>query len=132
MSQLNKSEFNICVVGLGYVGLPLAARFALKNFHVIGFDIDKQRIKELNNLKDRNEDISQDNLEILVKKSFLTSDISDVNNCNIFIITVPTPINKDKLISLKGNHPLVLHKHFKTGTICISILGLFSFLIKKR
>ena len=105
MSQLNKSEFNICVVGLGYVGLPLAARFALKNFHVIGFDIDKQRIKELNNLKDRNEDISQDNLEILVKKSFLTSDISDVNNCNIFIITVPTPINKDKTPDL---NPIIL------------------------
>ena len=47
--NFNKGNYKICIVGLGYVGLPLAARFSLKKFNVVGFDIDKKRVKELSN-----------------------------------------------------------------------------------
>ena len=53
MIALDKNNFNICVVGLGYVGLPLAARFALKGFNVIGFDINEDRIQQLVNRVDK-------------------------------------------------------------------------------
>ncbi len=92
----NKEDYKICIVGLGYVGLPLAARFALKGFCVIGFDIKKERINQLINKVDINNDISDKNLEILVKNSKLTSKINEIKDSNIYIITVPTPINEDK------------------------------------
>ena len=81
---------------MGYVGLPLAARFSLKGFDVTGFDIKEKRINELVNKIDINNDISDTNLEILVKNSELTSNIDEIKGSNIFIITVPTPINEDK------------------------------------
>ena len=96
MEILNKQDYRICIVGLGYVGLPLAARFALKGFDVIGFDINEERINQLTNQIDINNDISDKNLEILVKNSKLSSKINEIKDSNIFIITVPTPINDDK------------------------------------
>ncbi len=94
--NLNKNNYKICIVGLGYVGLPLAARFSLKGFDLIGFDINQERVEELRNLVDRNNDIDLENLKVLKKNSQLTSDELDLKDCNIFIVTVPTPINKDK------------------------------------
>ena len=67
MKNLNKKDYKICIVGLGYVGLPLAARFALKGFDVTGFDIKKERVNQLANKIDINNDISDKNLESLVK-----------------------------------------------------------------
>ena len=99
--KFKKSDFKICIVGLGYVGLPLAARFSLKGFDVIGFDINESRIKELKNNIDRNNDIELQHLEVLTLNSKVSSDSSDINDCNIFIITVPTPINKDKTPNLE-------------------------------
>ena len=96
MKNLNKENYKICIVGLGYVGLPLAARFSLKGFDVTGFDIKEERINQLANKIDINNDISDTNLEILIKNSKLTSNIDEIKKCNIFIITVPTPINEDK------------------------------------
>ena len=96
MKKLNKDDYKICVVGLGYVGLPLAARFSLKGFNITGFDIKKERINQLNKKVDVNNDISDRNLETLVKNSKLTSNINEIKESNIFIITVPTPINTDK------------------------------------
>ena len=57
MKNLNKEDYKICIVGLGYVGLPLAARFSLKGFDVIGFDIKKERVNQLVNKIDINNDI---------------------------------------------------------------------------
>ena len=94
--NLNKNNYKICIVGLGYVGLPLAARFSLKGFDLIGFDINQERVEELRNLVDRNNDIDLENLKVLKKNSQLTSDELDLKDCNILIVTVPTPINKDK------------------------------------
>ena len=98
---LNKNNFNICVVGLGYVGLPLAARFSLKGFNVIGFDINENRVNELKDHNDCNDDISIENLETLNRKSKITSEVDDIKGSNIFIVTVPTPINEDKTPDLK-------------------------------
>ena len=96
MKKFYKEDYKICIVGMGYVGLPLAARFSLKGFDVTGFDIKEKRINELVNKIDINNDISDTNLEILVKNSELTSNIDEIKGSNIFIITVPTPINEDK------------------------------------
>ena len=101
MNNLNKEDYKVCIVGLGYVGLPLAARFSLKGFDVIGFDIKEERINQLAKKIDINDDISDANLETLVKNSKLTSDIDEIKESNIFIITVPTPINEDKTPDLK-------------------------------
>ena len=101
MKKLNKKDYKICVVGLGYVGLPLAARFSLKGFEVTGFDIKEERINELTNKVDINNDVSDENLETLVKNSKLTSNIDEIKGSNIFIITVPTPINADKTPDLE-------------------------------
>lgn len=101
MKKFNKKEYKICIVGLGYVGLPLAARFALKGFNVTGFDIKEERVNQLINKIDVNDDISYENLEILSKNSKLTSHINDIKESNIFIVTVPTPINEDKTPNLE-------------------------------
>ena len=101
MKNLNKKDYKICIVGLGYVGLPLAARFSLKGFDVTGFDIKKERINQLANKIDINNDVSDTSLETLVKNSKLTSDINEIKHSNIFIITVPTPINEDKTPNLE-------------------------------
>jgi UDP-N-acetyl-D-glucosamine/UDP-N-acetyl-D-galactosamine dehydrogenase len=99
--NINKSDYKICIVGLGYVGLPLAARFSLKEFDLIGFDINKKRVDELKSNIDKNDDIKIDNLKVLNQNSKLTSDPKDVKDCNIFIVTVPTPINADKTPDLE-------------------------------
>jgi len=84
--------YKIGVIGLGYVGLPLAIEFG-KHFSVSAFDIDKSRINQLKNKFDKNLDISA--LEISKsKKLVLTNNIINLSECNFIIVTVPTPINK--------------------------------------
>jgi UDP-N-acetyl-D-galactosamine dehydrogenase len=100
MKKFNKKDYKICIVGLGYVGLPLAARFALKGFNVTGFDIKEERVNQLINKIDINDDISHENLEILNKDAKLTTHINDIKESNVFIVTVPTPINEDKTPNL--------------------------------
>ena len=83
----------ICIVGLGYVGLPLATAFSEK-FQVIGFDINIKRIQELKKNIDKTHEVEKKVLESLGDKLKLTAEIKDIINCNIYIITVPTPIHK--------------------------------------
>lgn len=92
----------ICILGIGYVGLPLAIEFS-KNNHVIGFDTNKKKIKILNKGIDPNNDLRKEELKILKKKKNLKFSyfLSDISDCNIFIITVPTPIYKNKNPDLK-------------------------------
>jgi UDP-N-acetyl-D-galactosamine dehydrogenase len=105
MQLINK---NIAIIGLGYVGLPLAIEFG-KKFRTIGFDIDKNRIDELTNGKDRTNEADLEQLKISISKSnddhnlglFFSSDIKDIVNSNIFIITVPTPIDQFKAPDLR-------------------------------
>ena len=84
----------IAIIGLGYVGLPLALAFGEK-FHTIGFDINKNRIKELINKKDSNL-LSKKKFFYKAKKLSFSSNQNDLKKINIFIITVPTPIKKNK------------------------------------
>jgi UDP-N-acetyl-D-galactosamine dehydrogenase len=114
MKKFNKEDYKICIIGLGYVGLPLAARFSLKGFDITGFDINEERINQLVNKIDINNDISHINLEILVKNSKLTSNIDEIKGSNIFIITVPTPINSDKTPDLR---PLIACSELVGGII---------------
>jgi len=83
----------ICLIGLGYVGLPLAVAFAEK-FKVIGFDINQSRISELENGHDRNLEVGDDLLNSINNDITYTADIQDAKDCNIYIVTVPTPIDK--------------------------------------
>ncbi len=92
--HFNKSKVNIAVIGLGYVGLPLAVEFS-KYFNVIGFDINKTRIQELSNGIDRTQEIESETL-FLNKTLRFSSEISEIAHANIYIITVPTPIDKFK------------------------------------
>jgi len=119
--MFKKEDYKICVIGLGYVGLPLAARFALKGFDLTGFDIKEDRINQLTNQVDINNDISKKNLEVFVRNSKLTSNINEIKDNNIYIITVPTPINEDKtpdLTPLKESSKLV-GSIIKKGSIVI-------------
>jgi len=83
----------ICLVGLGYVGLPLAVAFAEK-FQVVGFDISQSRIHELKNGYDRTFEIDDNLLDSVKKNITYTSNIQDSKDCNIYIVTVPTPIDE--------------------------------------
>jgi UDP-N-acetyl-D-galactosamine dehydrogenase len=84
----------IAIIGLGYVGLPLAIEFA-KHFPVIGFDINGKRIAELNAGHDHTLETDPEELRALLKKGLVfTSGLEDIRATNIFIITVPTPIDR--------------------------------------
>ena len=92
-------EQKIAIVGLGYVGLPLALEFGKKT-NVIGFDINKNRIDELKKGIDKTKESSENEFRMADKLSF-TSDKTKINDCNVFIVTVPTPIDKFNAPDLK-------------------------------
>ncbi|CDN32042.1 UDP-glucose dehydrogenase [Mucinivorans hirudinis] len=85
----------IAVVGLGYVGLPLARLFSTK-YKTVGFDINKGRVAELMTGLDSTLEVSNDILkEAIDKHGFVCScDINDIKECNVFVVTVPTPVDK--------------------------------------
>mgnify|MGYP006126745917 CR=1 FL=1 len=90
----------ISIIGLGYVGLPLSLAFSEKKIKVIGYDSSLKRVKELNNSNDINGEFSKE--EISSSKNIVfTHNSSDIIDANIYIITVPTPINKDKNPNLR-------------------------------
>jgi UDP-N-acetyl-D-galactosamine dehydrogenase len=94
VNQFKKSNLSIAIIGLGYVGLPLAVEFG-KKFSVIGFDINNQRINSLNQGYDETLEISKSELKSAKSLSF-TSDKDLLAKSNIYIVTVPTPIDKFK------------------------------------
>ena len=87
------NNIKIAIIGLGYVGLPLAHAFSDK-YKVVGFDIDKGRITELNQGYDRTLELDENQMhEALTKGMEFTDNLEDIRSCNIYIITVPTPID---------------------------------------
>lgn len=97
-------HLKLCIIGLGYVGLPLAHAFA-KKYEVVGFDIHQVRIDELNQAHDKTLELSSEQLkEVLpsfnsslkINHLKLTTNIEDIRDCNVYIVTVPTPIDKNK------------------------------------
>ncbi len=93
-----KNKILISVIGLGYVGLPLAVTFSRK-YNVIGFDINNDRINELLNCFDRTKEVSK--AELQSSKIKLTSNLSELKKANFHIVTVPTPIDEDKQPDLR-------------------------------
>jgi UDP-N-acetyl-D-galactosamine dehydrogenase len=103
---MTKSEKKIAIIGLGYVGLPLAIEFA-KKYKVLGYDIDTSRIKELTSGKDRTKEADIQNMSqviTLAKNSSIglhfSSTPADLEDYNIYIVTVPTPIDQFKAPNL--------------------------------
>lgn len=92
MSILNIRDKKIAIIGLGYVGLPLAVEFGKKR-PVVGFDINQARISELRSGKDGTLEVSETDLG-LAKHLAYSHDPADLSSCEIFIVTVPTPIDK--------------------------------------
>jgi len=118
---MTDNNIKLAVIGLGYVGLPLARLFATK-FNVVGFDINKSRINDLLNGIDRTLEVKEDVLKaVLLDKNpiknaissspfgggcegaglFCTSDLADITECNYYIVTVPTPVDKNNKPDLK-------------------------------
>jgi UDP-N-acetyl-D-galactosamine dehydrogenase len=92
---------NIAIIGLGYVGLPLARLFATK-YLVVGFDINQPRVTALNKGEDTTLEVEKDILQkVLVKNLdakkglYCTTNLEDIKNCNYYVITVPTPVDKN-------------------------------------
>ena len=100
----------ISVLGLGYVGLPLALELAMTSFckrtgshlkrKIVGFDIDQNRIDQLKNGIDSTQEISSDEATSLSKITF-TKELDDIYDSDVFIVTVPTPIDSQKIPDLK-------------------------------
>jgi UDP-N-acetyl-D-galactosamine dehydrogenase len=93
-------QYHLTVIGLGYVGLPLAVEFA-KKYPVVGFDINKERIAELRSGNDHTLEITTDHLTSVLKKQvdgvnglWVSDQLEDIKTTNVFIITVPTPVDK--------------------------------------
>ena len=119
MQMFDNSSVKIAVIGLGYVGLPLAVEFS-HYFPVVGFDINEARIGELRNKIDRTQEVTA---ETLVKASKLEFShvVSDLETCNVFIVTVPTPIDnykKPDLVPLLKASETVGHA-LKAGDVVI-------------
>jgi len=108
----------ICVVGMGYVGLPLATAFS-KEFEVVGFDINKKKIEDLKKGIDSTGELSKEGLSS-VKIDF-TAEPSKIKECDFVIVAVPTPIDEDKipdLFCVKSASEIV-GKNLKKGAIVV-------------
>ena len=120
-------SYKISMIGLGYVGLPLAVEFA-KHYPVIGFDINQHRIDGINKGHDDTLEVDDDNLQSVLtttvpteKGLYLTSKLDEISSCNVYIVTVPTPVDKNNRPDLT---PLVkasesIGKVIKKGDIVI-------------
>ena len=111
--------FKIGILGLGYVGLPLAIEFG-KKYQVIGYDKKSKRVKELKSYYDNNFDINKKEF-LKSKKLNFTNNLNHLKSCNIFIITVPTPVTKKKIPDLRyiRNACLDISKLLKKDDIVI-------------
>ncbi len=113
------NSYKIAVIGLGYVGLPLAVEFG-KKIPTIGFDIDKERVAELSKGHDRTKELDVDQMALSTQLT-LSSNVAELNSCNVFIVTVPTPIDHNKKPDLR---PLIsasttIGKVLKKGDIVV-------------
>ncbi len=116
---MNLNHKNIAIIGLGYVGLPLAVAFS-KYFNVVGFDKNIQRVKELKKGIDVTKEIEKKDITKL-KKIKITHNQKDIKKCNIYIVTVPTPINeaKDPDLSYLADASTIISNVLKKDDIVI-------------
>ncbi|MFG6686990.1 nucleotide sugar dehydrogenase [Mariniflexile sp. HNIBRBA6329] len=120
-------SIKIAIIGLGYVGLPLARLFASK-YSVVGFDINQKRISELNQGKDITFEVEESLLLSVLKKNlnddiglYLSTNFEDLKDCNHYIVTVPTPIDKNNRPDLTPLYKSseIVGKALKHGDIVI-------------
>ena len=116
---MNLNNIKIAVIGLGYVGLPLAVELG-KKYSVTGFDINSNRIKELNNGNDSTLELEEDDI-FQAKNLKFTSNKSDISDANFYIVTVPTPIDElnspDLSIIIKATE--MLGEFIKNGDVVV-------------
>lgn len=97
---MNK-ELKIAVIGLGYVGLPLARLFSTK-YKTVGFDMNKARVNALMQGHDATLEVSDDLLQSAIKNGFVCSvNLDDIKDCNMYIVAVPTPVDENNRPNLK-------------------------------
>jgi len=109
----------IAIIGLGYVGLPLAIEFG-KRDKIVAFDVDKKRISELKKNYDRTKEFSSTDLKT-AKKIFFTSNKNELEKCNVYILAIPTPIDKNKKpdLSQLKNATKTVAKYIKNQDLVI-------------
>lgn len=123
---MSNTQEHIAVIGLGYVGLPLAVEFA-KHVPTKGFDINQTRIGELNSGVDNTLEVENDHLKSVIadkdadKGLYCTNNIDDIANCNYYIVTVPTPVDKYNRPDLTPLHKAseTVGKVLKKGDIVV-------------
>lgn len=118
INDLRERRARMAIIGLGYVGLPLAAAFS-RQFDVVGFDINRVRVDELKKAQDRTGELTADQLKSCTAE--FTCDPASLATCRVIIVTVPTPIDEHKNPDLT---PLVkasqmIGKHIKPGTVVV-------------
>lgn len=119
LKKINNKSAVIGIIGLGYVGLPLALEYALKGFKTIGFDIDEKKIPLLNSGKSYIKHINSDKIKKAVnsKKFFATSDFSKLPEADAIIICVPTPLNEHREpdMTFIVNSGEIISKYLRAG-----------------
>ncbi|MCD4653914.1 nucleotide sugar dehydrogenase, partial [bacterium] len=118
VEQFLRKELKICVVGLGYVGLPLATILSRK-FSVIGFDINKDRINALESGNDSTNEVDSDTLQS--SKVHFSADPKVIKQCSLLIVTVPTPVNSFKIpdLSLVISASQTVGRNMRCGSIVV-------------
>jgi UDP-N-acetyl-D-glucosamine dehydrogenase len=121
--RIERREALIGVVGLGYVGLPLAELFARKGHKVLGFDVSPERAAQINRGENYIDDVNDDDLKRAVEGGFLsaTTDMSRLSECDCISIAVPTPLGKTKEPDLSYIHAVVveLKKYVRKGQLIV-------------
>lgn len=95
-NKMNTQDIKICVIGLGYVGLPLARLFSTK-YKTVGFDMNPNRVEALMAGHDATLEVSDELLQSAIANGFVcTSNIEDIRECNFYVVAVPTPVDQNK------------------------------------
>jgi UDP-N-acetyl-D-galactosamine dehydrogenase len=95
-------KHKIAIIGLGYVGLPLAIEFSKNGYEVVGYDIDQKRVDKLNLFSDLTNEIrAKEIVDYIGNSCVFTTNDEELIECNIFIVTVPTPIDNNKKPDLR-------------------------------
>jgi len=119
MSVTGINDVRIAIIGLGYVGLPLAVYMA-RHFPVLGFDVDADRVRELQQGRDRTREVTEQEFAVAAKIDF-SADPAALKACNFFIVTVPTPINQalQPDLSMLERASATVGKALKKGDIVV-------------
>ena len=123
LQKIQTKSAKIGIIGLGYVGLPLALEFAKKEFYVTGFDIDERKIPILNSGHSYIKHINEERIQLAIdsKKFEATSDFSGLTNCDCIIICVPTPLDEHQEpdLSFIVNSGKIVAQHIRKGQLIV-------------